>query len=250
MSDYLKIAIVADSLALPRPANAGLVRYEETYPVLLHQMLCDAIPGRKILVAERGQRFRTMSSVLRDWTEVVEYRDPQFVIVHVGIVDCAPRIFSAAERSRLERLRPVLMRRAILWAVRRLRPFLISVRKPRVYTGLPEFEAACLAVIERARQSGVQLIVVNIMQPTAGLEARSPGYIANHAAYNIALRSLAETGNVTLLDYDDLVRQAGGTEAMTVDGMHPNPAGHRLLAQAICGMIAEKLQPRKYHAVC
>ncbi len=249
MSGPLKIAIVADSLALPRPADAGLVRYEETYPVLLRRMLCNAVPDREVLIAERGQRFRTMGSVLQDWTEIVEYRQPHFVVVHVGIVDCAPRIFSANERSRLERLRPALLRRAVLWAIRKLRPLLISARAQRVYTRLPDFETACRSVLERARESGVQhVIVVNILQPTAELESRSPGYIANHAAYNTVLRSVCADKDVVLLDYDRLVQQAGGTAAMTVDGMHPNPAGHHLLAQAICEAIAEKLQ--KYSVAC
>lgn len=249
MSHSLKIAIVADSLALPRPAEAGLVRYEETYPVLLRRMLSSVVSDREILIAECGQRFRTMSSVLQDWTEIVDYRQPHFAVVHVGIVDCAPRIFSASERTKLERLRPALLRRIVLSAIRRLRPLLISVRKQRVYTSLPDFEAACRAVLKRADQSGVRnVIMVNILQPTAELESRSPGYIANYETYNALLRKVCGDHGTSLLDYDRLVQQAGGTATMTVDGMHPNPAGHHLLAQAICETITEKLQ--KYSVAC
>jgi len=245
----VKIVIIADSLALPRPPEAGLVHYEETYPVLLQRLLGQPSEGIEFLVAERGKRFRTMADCVRDWTEVVAYRNPRIVVVQTGIVDCAPRVFSQTERQFIERIRPRLLQRLVLAVVARCRPFLVRLRKNRVYEPLDGFAEACRNVIERARNDGIaDLFFLNILTPTAELDARSPGYISNQRAYNDALTKACAGTHAQVLDIDGAFRQAGGTAALTVDGMHPNASGHRMIAIILRNAILNTAQPRTAHA--
>jgi len=49
------------------------------------------------ILVDRSMRSRTIRHVLRDWDEELGKR-PDLVMVHVGITDCAPRVFSEPER--------------------------------------------------------------------------------------------------------------------------------------------------------
>src|SRR5918992_220711 len=101
----MKIAILADSLALPREDVGGDEMLEVTYPYLLDQSLRRQFGANAPLVYERGMRRRTIEYVLDDWNEQVELKKPDVVIVHVGIVDCAPRVFLRREGAFVANIR-------------------------------------------------------------------------------------------------------------------------------------------------
>ena len=92
----MKIVVMADSLAMAREGETN-VAYETTYPYLLDQWLRQRFGSRAPLLIERGMRRRTIEYVLDEWYELVDLRKPEVVIVHVGIVDCAPRVFLRRE---------------------------------------------------------------------------------------------------------------------------------------------------------
>src|SRR5262245_43716680 len=108
-----KVLILADSLALPREGSDD-IPYETTYPYLVEESLRQHQDGPLPVVLERGMRRRTIEYVLDEWFELVELRRPDLVIIHVGIVDCAPRIFLRRERQFVENLRWIWLRERIL----------------------------------------------------------------------------------------------------------------------------------------
>jgi lysophospholipase L1-like esterase len=193
------------------------------------------------IVLEHGKRFRTILGVIEDWLDTVELRRPDAVIVHVGIVDCAPRVFSPVERSAVARLRPVYLRRIAISLAHRMRPRLIRLRGPRPYLAEADFRRGVRDVVDRARVAGVRaLVFVNMLVPTDDLEQRSPGFQRHAMRYNAILAEESPRGAL-MVDFNAMAIEHGGVAAITVDGMHPNPTGHRLLASALLAALDERL---------
>ena len=235
----MKIVIFADSLALPREEEAGNVPYENTYPYLLDQSLRELYGKRSPIVHERGERRRSIKDVLLDWQEQVDRRKADIVIIQVGIVDCAPRVFLPGERKIMSLVRPSELRETILNHVRKNRRRIISMRPNRVYVPIDLFEQCVDKIVYRGYKSGLHsLIFINIISPSDTLEYRSPGFQKNVNHYNLRLEQRV-LGNkmVKLIDFNELIRQHGGTELLTVEGMHPNSTGHALLAQSLSDTI-------------
>ena len=241
----MKIVVMADSLAMAREGETN-VAFEATYPYVLDQSLRRRFQSDAPIVIERGMRRRTIEYVLDEWYELVDLRRPDVVVVHVGIVDCAPRVFLRRERQFVENLRPAFLRDAVLRNVHRHRRAIVKMRK-RVYVSPDRFNTLVGQVIERAKQSKLRaLVIVNIITPPAEMDERSPGFIRNVRLYNEILRSHAQRAGFHLIDLDQMIKEGGGVEELTVDGIHLNDTGHAMLAKEIENHIlslVDKPQP-------
>lgn len=225
----MRIVIMADSLAMPRQKEEGDIPFEATYPYLLDSALRNEALEASPVIIERGMRRRTIEYVLDEWFELVELRNPDVLIVHVGVVDCAPRIFLRRERRFVESFRLAFVRKAILDFVHKHRRSIIRMR-PRVYVPEERFSRLVGEVVAKASQAKMKSVIfINIITPPAALEDRSPGFIENVRRYNEILKSHC-TGLAQLIDVDAIVRANGGPEQMTTDGIHINRTGHQLLA--------------------
>jgi acyl-CoA thioesterase-1 len=229
----MKIVILADSLALPREDVGNEQALEVTYPFLLDQSLRHRFGAYAPLVIERGMRRRTIEYVLDDWYEQVELKKADMVIVHVGIVDCAPRVFLRRERAFVERMRFTQLRNRILKFAHDHRRAIIK-RRPRVYVPLARFERHVKEVVQKAQEQNVRsLIFVNIISPPDTIEQRSPGFQLNVERYNQVLQEQTRHRSVSLIDLNKLIRDQRGADDLTVDGIHLNEEGHQIVSQQI-----------------
>lgn len=229
----MKIVVMADSLAMPRQEGEGNIPFEATYPYLLDQSLRRQLGKQAPVIIERGMRRRTIEYVLDEWFELVELRAPDVVVVHVGIVDCAPRVFLRRERQFVENLRPAVLRNFVLNFVRKHRRAVVRMRG-RAYVPPQRFRALVAQVIQKAKQDRLRLLVfVNIIAPPAAMEERSPGFNENVATYNQILQEQAQGEGIRLIDLNQLISAGGGSEKLTIDGIHINEAGHAMLAREI-----------------
>ena len=228
----MKIVVMADSLAMAREGETN-VPFEATYPYLLDQSLRRRLRFDAPLVIERGMRRRTIEYVLDEWYELVDLRRPEVVVIHVGIVDCAPRVFLRRERQFVENLRPAFLREAILSNVHKHRRAVVNMRK-KVYVPADRFNALVGQVVARAKASKLRsLVIVNIITPPSEMDERSPGFIKNVGIYNQILKTHANVNGVHLIDIDRMIKEAGGVDQLTVDGIHINETGHKMLANEI-----------------
>ena len=228
----MKIVVMADSLAMAREGETN-VAYEATYPYLLDQWLRQRFGSQAPMVIERGMRRRTIEYVLDEWYELVDLRKTDVVVIHVGIVDCAPRVFLRRERQFVENLRPGFVREFVLDKVHRHRRAIVNMRK-KVYVPPDRFNALVAQVVEKAKESKLRsLVMVNITTPPAEIDERSPGFIKNVGIYNQILKAHADANGVHLIDLDAMIKAEGGVEQLTVDGIHINEAGHQMLAREI-----------------
>lgn len=233
----MKVVILADSLALPREEVGGERCFEVCYPYLLHESLRDQFGKDAPLIIERGMRLRTVEAVLTDWHEQVELRNADVVVVHVGVVDCAPRVFLRRENAFLAN-RPKWMRDPILKFVHEHRRWIIQHR-PRVYVPLARFQRHVEEVTQLARTSKVQLLMyVNIVEPPDAIEQRSPGFQQNVRLYNDVLAKQTSESKVQYVDVDKLIKAEGGSDILTIDGVHLNERAHQLLASRLTHEIS------------
>jgi lysophospholipase L1-like esterase len=228
----MKIVIMADSLAMPRAGETNIA-FEATYPYLLEQSLRGRKETQSSIVIERGMRRRTIEYVLDEWQELVELKTPDVVVIHVGIVDCAPRVFLRRERQFVENLRPAWFRDAVLRYVHNHRSAIVKFRN-KVYVPPERFKSLLDQVFQKARECKVRsLVFVNIITPPVEMEQRSPGFIKNVQAYNEILRMKVQGEGAHLIDLDKIVLDGGGAAKLTVDGIHINEEGHARLANEI-----------------
>lgn len=229
----MKIVILADSLALAREEGGGNIPFEATYPYLLDRSLRQRLGQDSPLVIERGMRSRTIERVLDDWFEQVELKAADVVIVHIGIVDCAPRVFLRRERGFVENLRPECLRKLILNFVNKNRRQIVRLRR-LVYVPPARFKRLVEEMVQQARSCKVRsLLLINIISPPDPLERRSPGFQNNVKIYNQILSDQVDGRSIQLLDLNSLVQQRGGPEQLTIDGIHINEEGHRILARQL-----------------
>ena len=229
----MKISILADSLALPREDVGSDELLEVTYPFLLDRSLRARFGGGAPLIFERGMRRRTIEYVIDDWYEQVELKKPEVVIVHVGIVDCAPRVFLRREGAFVANIRFGWLRNRILKFTHDHRRRIVQFRR-KVYVPLPRFERLVETVVQKARETNVQsLVLVNIVRPPDSVEERSPGFQDNVMAYNRVLQEQTKDSFVTLIDLNRMVEDGGGAETLTIDGVHLSERGHALLAEKL-----------------
>jgi acyl-CoA thioesterase-1 len=229
----MKISILADSLSLPREDVGGDELLEVTYPFLLDRSLRKHFGDAAPLIFERGMRRRTIEYVIDEWNEQVELRKPDVVIVHVGIVDCAPRVFLRREASFVANIRFGWLRDRIFKFSHDHRKGIVKFRR-KVYVPLPRFERLVKTVVQKARETNVKsLVFINIICPPDSVEERSPGFQRNVMEYNRVLQEQTKHAFVTLIDLNGMVKDGGGSEKLTVDGIHLNEQGHILLAEKL-----------------
>jgi acyl-CoA thioesterase I len=250
----MKISILADSLALPRCKEwyneKSDVPYEHTYPYTLDRSLKEIYGERSPIIMERGMRARTIVDVGSDWWEMVQLRSPEVVIVHVGVVDCAPRLLLQKEHDFVDKIRPIKLRDKILDVLSKNRRKLITLFPNRVYVPFATFEERVHELVRLAETDGVKrLILVNIIKPTEALEFRSPGFRKNVDLYNSCLyKSSVGKASVSFVDLDKIIADHGGAEVLTTDGIHINSQGHALLADRLETLIKDVFQAEKSEA--
>lgn len=237
MSDPTRIVIMADSAAMPRGESWGNIPFEETYPYLFDRELRARLGARAPLVIERGMRFRTMEDVLADWEIEIEAKRPEVLILQVGGSDCAPRVLSRRQRELVDALPPRL-RAVVLSGERRSRRLVSTLFPGRVYVPLAKFTRLVEEIVRRARALGLRrLVLVNIIPMSAAMEHQMPGVTRNVERYNAVFDAYRADPLVSFVDLNRLMRDWGGPDALTLDGMHMTARGQTLFAQELARRV-------------
>jgi len=220
----IKILLSGDSLGLPRDG----VSYEQSYPFLLEEKL----NRPEIRLICRCSRAAKMTD-WQLWDDLMQYK-PDIAVVHLGIVDCAPRLFrdKGVEHVMMELL-PAKMKNAYIKLIKRIRKR--STR--RSYTSPENFGKAVENYLEQAKTLGCRVIFVPIAAPGRRYLELNPGSGAAIVECNrVMAEKVAGYANAELLenfensaDYDD--------HFIPEDGYHLSARGNATLAEK----LAEKL---------
>lgn len=212
MNQRLRVLLLTDSLAFPR-IEPEVVMYERTYVA----MLKDAFPACDFIHHGRG------GSTLVDLFKHSAYYHgtvrPDLVLMHSGVVDCAPRALTEVEYHVITRL-PVVGP-AIGRLVRKHSRALRRLRK-MTYTPIDVFAD----YVERFDALYGNVHWIGILPVSDAYEQTVAGMRANAQRYNAVLRARQFIGTDTLTESD-----------IMSDFHHLNVSGHEklfaLLAQTL-----------------
>jgi hypothetical protein len=242
-SGRVRILLIGDSLCLPSRPGEGEIQEEETYPNVLLQEL----EGRDIKFVDlitKGLRRRTIDTVVPELSSQIAECQPTHIIVHVGIVDCAPRVFSRRGQELVGNLRPSFLRSAILKFVHIFRRPIIKSFPLRVYTQPDDFLVHAQLIVKHilSMPSVRRGYFIAINEVPWRAEYRSPGFGVNVSHYNRLLRQACMEPKISIIDFNPFAEEFGGIEKLTIqDGIHLNSQGHRSLGSLIAATVARDL---------
>jgi lysophospholipase L1-like esterase len=218
-----KIVIIGSSVALyvrPRDGDGRL------YGHLLEDLGASSADTAVQIWAENSMTVREAVHKLEDRL-VAEA--PNWVILHLGIVECTPRILPQRLRRRFVRARTSLER---LWLAAEA-----LVRRPLVAVlgGAPSmaprtFEQQLTRLIGVARREArAQVVCIGIPATSERVEEEVPGVGRSIRRFDEAIRGASRRTGAQYLDLEVALREIG-LDRGRPDGIHLSGEGHRLLA--------------------
>jgi lysophospholipase L1-like esterase len=213
-----RIVIIGDSLAMPRPEEG--VEYEDTYPYLLFKK------GYEVINRSRRANDIKIQTIEQNILDDVIYLKPDVLVIHLGIVDCAPRIFKRYEK-RIINILPSLMKKLIINICSKYRYFITKYRKI-TYVNEREFEENIIKIIETAKSISKQIIIIKILNTLERNDKRSYNFNKNIQKYNKILEKIANKYNIELIDPNSF-----GKNGLLKDGIHINKQMHQYLFNKI-----------------
>ena len=221
------LAILSDSLAMPRPDDKtgndlGAAR---TYPWLL----VDALPAKS--VTSIAQRFFTTHDVVNQLAADPKLGANSDIIIHVGLNDCAKRMFTVAQRLSLSLLPEALNKSMVLFAQKYRIDILLHLPAQH-YSTIWEFRTnldhALMLLRERKAR---KIILATIILPPAKHWPGTPGVNLNFATYNLEIMAAAQRHGALLLDIDRYIWATFHESGLGPDGMHLADKGHRMFTE-------------------
>ena len=235
----LRIIVLGDSLVMAR--DNPLIVWEDTWPARLSDELRDI--GVDAEIVNCGARARTADRILgNEFFEHIELKRPDLVILHIGITDCAPRLFTRRQRNLLnQRFVPQWLRDWIIRSRGARRQQLLKKHGPlsRVYTPPADF-AACLERFGHNLSqfsSQVRVIVLPITCNQSAMDQKSPGHGSNVKLYNSMLKEFANRLGARWVDPAELFGSEGSALMFAADGYHWSTAGSARCASVIAPLI-------------
>ncbi len=215
-----RVVIIGDSLSMPRPND--FILYEDTYPYLLQQRY-------EVINRSRRANDTKQQSSEQNLLDDIELLNPDIVIIYLGIVDCAPRLFTKNE-SRILSLIPSYLRNKIVSLFSKKRMLITKIRKIS-YVDKYMFKKNLLKIIERIG-SDRKIIFINIKE-CKKLDEKSFSFNKQIRDYNNIISEFSKKSNVNLIDVNHL----NITYPLLDDNIHISKEMHLCLHDKILDLI-------------
>ncbi|MBW7473366.1 SGNH/GDSL hydrolase family protein [Paenibacillus oenotherae] len=208
------LVLAGNSLSLPRPhqikafdpaTERGLaISYTDTYGYLLNLALARQYPEYAVSVQNRSQRGYSILDVLHQIEDHLYYFQPDYLILHIGIVDCW-------YRAELE---------------------------GRSYVNIQTFTKSCLKLVEHMRRRPeTNLLVIGIAPTSCKMEERYPGILQQIADYNHVLSCIADHHQIHYVDLASHISPHDPQQYLLPDDQHLNKEGNKLVCQQLLQVI-------------
>jgi len=197
-----RIVVLGDSLSMPRPG----IDYEDTYPYLLQTK------GYEVICRSKRGNDTNIQTLEQNILDDLIFLNPDIVVVHLGIVDCAPRLFSRKEQRVLSFL-PTYLRNKIINFFSKRRFYFTKLRNLS-YVSENKFTKNLNSLIDRIDNSRKQIILIKILNTTSENEKKSFGFKEKINTYNDILQKLAIENNITIIDPNYC------EDSLSEDGIH------------------------------
>lgn len=237
----IKLALYGDSLACPRQ---GIVRSNERYFALIENHIRDKNKTEYLELRDRAIGGATLDQLFSAYKEDNTYYDlpGDYLILHSGIVDCAPRPIDDETRSKVNRL-PGFAKKAAIRYIHKNRAQLIEKNNGGfVRTDPMHFKKTLLSFLEHASANYKQIFIINICPTNSKIESHSPGLSKNILEYNELIGSAINelrSKNMQLIDIHKFISSQDNINSYIVeeDGHHIHPATHQYIATEIIRLL-------------
>lgn len=227
----MRIVILSDSLGRPRPElhESERTLYSDTYAYTLKRHFSND----DVEIIYIGS-LDTEEAIV--WSrESVAYREPDFVIYHMGINDCAPRIFEKKSNSIL--FNPIFRKITLnlFMIIIHYFRYHITKYKKKVYVNEDNFSSNFKEMIREVKKynSEAKFIAISIANSNR-LASRSYDINNNINEYNKILSKIFLEG---FIDVNKLPIK----NILISDGVHLSKVAHQLLANEIIKKIDEMI---------
>lgn len=224
-----RLLVLGDSLCLPRPEakSTPFKGAEITYPWLMGD------GADNFAVTQIAQRYFTTADAVAMLSEEMTLAATDAAVIHLGLNDCANRIFLEDERLSLSLLDEALRTRIVSFA-QKFRRLILQQLASRHYVPIVEYRRNLDLLIHYLRRGGAKKIVLTtIILPPSRAWPSTPGVNNNFASYCAAIMQAANGDDVILLELDRLIYEAGYDDRLEKDGMHLSAKGHSMFAQEL-----------------
>jgi hypothetical protein len=206
------IQIIGDSLSLHRK-DEGIL-YKDTYPYIL---------SKKYEVI----RSSGYSKTTNDDYQIVLGVD--YVVVHLGLVDCFPRVYAKNTKLILFYL-PDQLRQIVTFFHRHYRYYFTRMF-PKVTTEKDAFQRNMIQILSDIRASHATPIIVDIVHVSQEVVNRNFGANENIRKYNDLLSRLAFQYDCPRVRLNYMTKHH--PDMLHTDGQHLSKVGHFILATLI-----------------
>ncbi|WP_318867673.1 GDSL-type esterase/lipase family protein [Sinorhizobium meliloti] len=226
-----RTVLLSDSLGLPRAGPGEADCFEKTYAGLI-------LHARRGPVQPIFRRLGTTWDVVDGLVNRASLAGAD-VMIHIGLNDCAVRMFKEKERIALTLVSEYLRERFLRF-VKAYRSKIVLSDLDYTYTPLHVFRDRLSRSVQIARRSRARSIsIATIVQPPETFAVRTPRMAWNFNRYNSVVREVAEQNGITLIDINGLCHHHGKEKTLSADGMHLSAAGHTLMADAYLDSIEQ-----------
>lgn len=204
----LKIQVIGDSLSLHRELEG--IPYEKTYPGLMGKWADVTLSSKYSNTSDK------MNAVISGM---------DYVVIHLGLVDCFPRVYAKDTKKVLFYLPPQL-RNIVTFFHRRYRYFFTRMF-PKVEVEASDFEKNIIDLVKRVKDSGAKPIIIDIVHVSPQVALRNYGVYENIRKYNSALQRISYYYDCEFIGLNSLTNKI--PENMHTDGQHLSIVGHSCL---------------------
>ena len=222
--------IIGDSLSLPR-YKAG-INIEDTYCYRLGNWWRERYGSTLVWPLSKGGA--TIKALTADFRAFLPYIKPQSIdaaIVHLGVVDCAPRPLPYQVRNLLG-MTPPFIRDRITKYLHNNRGRLFKLGISFRFTNPKQFRRAYQGMLQTLSAESARIYVINISPATEATYNHSPNLFNSIYLYNDIIRQVvAEFKGVRLIDnYSKM--QDNRVDSVAED-IHMSKQGHDYIFEQI-----------------
>ncbi len=221
-----RLVVLGDSLSMPR--IECLVSYEDTFAYKISENMTD---WEIICRAVRANDTKKQSSKQSIYDDLIVFA-PDVVILQLGIVDCAPRLFGKKQAFVLSIL-PKRVKSALVGFFAKHRLFFTKYL-PKVYVNKRDFKQNLNVLFGEISNLNSKVICISIASTSKKNKCRSHGFDENINIYNDALKSKCSEFDYYFFDF---YTATSNGDFLLDDGIHIDAAGHAYLAKKILYLL-------------
>jgi len=234
----MNIIFITDSLMMFREQDK--IPLEESYGYLVYQHYLKEKNDWNIILRPSRLNHTVYQAHPDNLTYDVKLARPDIVFIHLGIVDCAPRLFYQIEDILINRLSTKMKENLLTFFSKRRALF--TKHFPKVYVPIKDFEDYYEIILKAVVESNAVPVIMNIAKTSKRNASRSHNFEKNIRAYNAVLSKLARKYKCRLIDvYDEIDTNE---EFLLSDGIHLSKSGNKRLAKLIIDCIEQTVKEK------